>query len=33
MYDWFRALDAGDKVDVVFVDLRKVCDVVPHNNR
>ena len=30
-YNWCRALDAGDKVDVVFVDLRKASDVVPHD--
>ena len=29
-YDCCRALDAGDKVDVVLVDLRKAFDVVPH---
>ena len=30
-YEWCRALDAGDKVDVVFVDFRKAFDVIPHD--
>ena len=30
-YNWRRAFDAGNKVDVVFVYLRKAFDVVPHD--
>ena len=30
-YDWCKALDYGDKVDVVLIDFRKAFDVVPHS--
>ena len=30
-YDWCRALDADDKVDVMFMDLQKAFNVVPHD--
>ena len=29
-YDWCKALDKGDKVDVVLIDFSKAFDVVPH---
>ena len=30
-YDWCKALDKGDKVDVVLIDFSKAFDVVPHS--
>ena len=30
-YDWCRALEAGDKVDVVCENLRKAFDEIPHD--
>ena len=30
-YDWFKALDKGDNVDVVLIDFSKAFDVVPHS--
>ena len=30
-YDWCKALDKGDKVDIVLIDFSKAFDVVLHS--